>query len=319
MDIDSVKKTIKIDKSEEAPPDMSIILVCWNNKDYIEPCLLSIYDSSLKRSYDITVVDNGSTDGSQVMLREKFPEIKLIQNTGNVGLGKASNQGIEATKGKYVLLLNNDTIINGHSFEEMVIYLDVHPDAGAVGGKLLNPDGSFQAGYAKFSTIWEEFLITTGVGDRLWPGYPSHFDSSLVIPVDWLSSACLLLRRSALDQVGLLDENYFIYGDEADLQYRLNKNGWKVYYLPAATTIHYGGKSMNRWRRRKMVYRGKMLFYKKHYGPLKTGLLQLMFGGMSFLKLIGWGIASLIPKWHERSKLELHSNLEVIHLCINLR
>ena len=232
-----------------------------------------------------------------------------------MGLGKASNQGIEATSGQYVLLLNNDTIVNGHSLEEMADYLDNHPDAGAVGGKLLNPDGSFQAGYAQFSNLLEELLITTGLGDRLWPGYPSHFDHDQVTSVGWLSSACLMLRRSALDKVGLLDENYFIYGDEADLQYRLNKQGWKVFYLPSATTIHYGGRSMNRWRRRKMVYRGKLLFYRKHYGSFMTGLLRLMFGVLSILKLIIWGIVALFPGQRERARLEIQSNLDVIKLC----
>jgi GT2 family glycosyltransferase len=299
-------------------PDMSIVLVCWNNKDYLDPCLRSLYEGNLKCSYDVIVVDNGSTDGSQDMLREKFPDVKLIQNEGNVGLGKASNQGIEATHGRYVMLLNNDTIVNGRSFDEMVTFLDNHPDAGAVGGKLLNPDGSFQAGYAKFSTLLEEFLIATGFGDRIWAGYPSHFDTVQIMPVGWLSSACLLLRRSALDDVGVLDESYFIYGDEADLQYRLNKNGWKVYYLPHVTTIHYGGRSMNRWRRRKMVYRGKMLFYRKSYGPFRAGLLRAMFAILSMIKIAVWGGAFALPHWRERARLELHSNMDVIKLCMNL-
>jgi GT2 family glycosyltransferase len=319
MELDTLKNTIVIKESDKAIPDVSIVLVCWNNKDYLDPCLQSLYDSNLTSSFDVIVVDNGSTDGSQEMLREKYPDVMQIQNAGNVGLGKASNQGIEATAGKFVLLLNNDTIVNQQSLDEMVRFLENQPEAGAVGGKLLNPDGSFQAGYAKFSSIWEELFITTGLGDRFWPGYPSHYDSAETIAVGWLSSACLLLRRSALDKVGLLDENYFIYGDEADLQYRLNRNGWKVYYLPFATTIHHGGRSMNRWRRRKMVYRGKLLFFQKHFGPVKTGLLRLLFGVLSLMKLFVWSIASLIPKWRERAGLEMRSNLDVIGLCFNLQ
>jgi GT2 family glycosyltransferase len=319
MDLDTLKNSSVNSKPDGEVPDVSIVLVCWNNKDYLDPCLKSLYDGNLMSSYDVIVVDNGSTDGSQDMLRAKYPDVLLIQNSGNVGLGKASNQGIEATAGKYVLLLNNDTIVNGHSLDEMVKFLDNHPEVGAVGGKLLNPDGSFQAGYAKFSNIWEEMFIATGLGDRIWPGYPSHHDTDKIVAVGWLSSACLLLRRSALDKVGLLDENYFIYGDEADLQYRLNKNGWKVYYLPFATTIHFGGRSMNRWRRRKMVYRGKLLFFQKHFGLAKTTLLRLMIGVLSFMKLLVWGVAYLIPKWRERAGLEIRSNLEVIGLCFNLK
>ena len=267
MDQQILSSTIN-QRLEETVLDVSIILVCWNNKSYLEPCLQSLYDANTQFRFETIVVDNGSTDGSQAMLNEKFPAVKIIQNDSNVGLSKASNQGIETTSGKYVLLLNNDTIVNGPSLNSMVAFLDSHSDAGAVGGRLLNPDGSFQAGYAVFSTLKEEIFIATRVGEYNKKGYPSHYDTDQIKPVGWLSSACLMLRRTALDQVGLLDEEYFIYGDEADLQYRLNQSGWKVYYLPDATTIHYGGRSMDRWRRRKMVYRGKMLFYKKNYGIL---------------------------------------------------
>ena len=110
--------------NEESKLDLSIILVCWNNKEYLDPCLKSLYDTGMKNSFDVIVVDNGSTDGSQQMLVEKYPDVKVIQNSENVGLGKASNQGIEVTKGRYVLLLNNDTIVNGPSFDVMVDFLN---------------------------------------------------------------------------------------------------------------------------------------------------------------------------------------------------
>jgi GT2 family glycosyltransferase len=299
-------------------PDLSIILVCWNNKDYLEPCLHSLYNGGLRSRFDVVVVDNGSTDGSQAMLLEKFPQVRIIQNPGNVGLAKASNQGIVATTGRYVLLLNNDTLVNGSSLDAMVEFLDLNPDAGAVGGRLLNPDGSFQAGSADFSSLLEELLIATRLGELFWAGYPSHGDDNHVKAVGWLSSACLLIRRAALDQVGLLDDANFIYGDEADLQYRLKQAGWLAYYLPTANTIHYGGRSMDRWRRRKMVYRGKMLFYKKNYGPLQTASLRILFGGLSLAKLVAWQLASLSPRWQAQAQKELQSNLDIIKLCWKL-
>jgi GT2 family glycosyltransferase len=299
-------------------PDMSIVMVCWNNKDYLEPCLESLYAAGLRSRFDVVAVDNGSTDGSQAMLREKFPEVQIIQNEGNVGLGRASNQGIEATQGRFVLLFNNDTLVDGPSLDAMVEFMDTHPDAGAVGGRLLNGDGSFQSGYANFTTLREEFLIATHLGELLWPGYPSHEDDGEARVVGWLSSACLLVRRKTLDQIGLLDEEYFIYGDEADLQYRMQRAGWKVYYLPQSFTIHFGGRSMNRWSRRKMVYRGKMLFYQKNYDPVRTGLLRLMFGGLSLVKMLPWSVAYILPRWHERAQKELKSNAEVIGLCWRL-
>jgi hypothetical protein len=309
----------RVERGGTSVVDMSIVLVCWNNKAYLDPCLKSLYEGGLKSSFDVIVVDNGSTDGSQQMLAEKYPQVKLIQNAGNVGLGKASNQGIEATNGRHVLLLNNDTLVNGPALDVLVEYLDAHPEVGATAGKLLNPDGSFQSGFAPFSTLLEEFLIVTHIGERVWPGYPSHGDANEIKATGWMSSACLLVRRAALDQIGLLDESYFIYGDEADLQYRLNKAGWKVVFLPNSSIIHFGGRSMDRWKRRKMVYRGKMMFYKKNYGFFSTLLLRLMFFLMSLLKLLVWVVGYFIPSRNDQAKKELRSNIDVMGLCLNLK
>ena len=219
-------------RSREQDPVLSVVLVCWNNKAYLDPCLKSLYESGMKNTYEVVVVDNGSTDGTQQLLAEKYPEVALIQNAGNVGLGRASNQGIEATRGRYVLLLNNDTIVNGASLDTMIEFLDRNPKSAAAGGKLLNPDGTIQACYNDFSKLHQEFLVATRLGELYRPGYPAVMNAGEIRSVDWLGSACLLLRRSALDQVGLLDENYFIYGDEADLQYRLKQAGWDVHSVP---------------------------------------------------------------------------------------
>ncbi|MCC7162909.1 MAG: glycosyltransferase family 2 protein [Anaerolineae bacterium] len=299
-------------------PDMSVVLVCWNNNQYLEPCLGSLYESALKARFETLVVDNGSTDGSQAMLAEKFPQVQLIQNNENVGLSRASNQGIQSSRGRYILLLNNDTLVNGESLDAMVEFMDSHPDAGAVGGRLLNPDGSFQSGYASFSSLTQEFLIASNLGEHIWAGYPSHGHSDHIQVVDWLSSACLLLRRTALDQVGLLDEQYFVYGDETDLQYRLKHAGWKVYYLPHVTIIHYGGRSLNRWRRRMLVYRGKMLFYKKRYSQLNAFGLRMMFGVLTLAKTLAWGVSFVIPSRQGIAQQELRSNLDVLRLCWHL-
>lgn len=308
----------KQDPSDSSSPDISIVLVCWNNKDYLGPCLDSLYGGGLRSSYDVVVVDNGSTDGSQAMLREEYPDVRIIQNDHNVGLGKASNQGIEATQGRYVLLLNNDTVVNGPSLDAMVDFLDANPEAGAAGGRLLNADGSVQSCYNNFSTLREEFLIATRLGEMMWDGYPANVDDSEVRSVSWLGSACVMLRRAALDQVGLLDEEYFIYGDEADLQYRMKQAGWDIFYIPHAYTIHYGGRSMSRWRRRKMVYRGKMLFYRKNYGPVQTVAIRTMLGGLSLSKLALWCLALPVPKLREQATKEIQSNLEVVKVCSKL-
>jgi N-acetylglucosaminyl-diphospho-decaprenol L-rhamnosyltransferase len=299
-------------------PVCAVVLVCWNNKGYLEPCLRSLYGAGMHNRFEVVVVDNGSTDGSQQMLREQFPDVQIIQNESNVGLGKASNQGIEATQAPFVLLLNNDTIVNGPSLDALIDFMAATPDAGAAGGRLLNGDGSFQAAFNRFSTLAEEFLIATRIGERLWPGYPSHHTDAQVRSVDWLCSACLLVRRAALANVGLLEERFFIYGDEADFQYRLVEGGWKVYFLPQVATIHFGGGSMDRWRRRKMVYRGKMLFYRWNYGALKEYTLRTMLGLLTVGKVAAWTLAWLIPSLHSRAAVELRSNAEVLKLCVKL-
>jgi GT2 family glycosyltransferase len=138
-------------------PVCAVVLVCWNNKGYLEPCLRSLYGAGMRNTFEVVVVDNGSTDGSQQMLREQFPDVQIIQNDSNVGLGKASNQGIEATQAPFVLLLNNDTIVNGPSLDALIDFMASTPDAGAAGGRLLNEDGSFQAAFNRFSTLAEEF------------------------------------------------------------------------------------------------------------------------------------------------------------------
>jgi len=300
------------------PPDCAVVLVCWNNKSYLEPCLRSLFESGMRHLFEVVVVDNGSTDGSQEMLRTRFPQVQLIQNDRNLGLGRASNQGIEATRAPCVLLLNNDTVVNGESLDRLIDWMAATPDAGAAGGTLLNGDGSFQAAYGKFPTLPEEFLVATRLGEMFWEGYPSHRTGEGARKVDWLSSACLLLRRTALTQVGLLDEQYFIYGDETDLQYRLIKGGWSVYYLPHATTIHFGGRSLDRWRRRRMVYRGKMLFFKKNYDPLRHYALRAMLGALTVAKMGAWALAWPVPALTERARRELRSNADVLRLCVKL-
>lgn len=310
--------SLKSNKTEIFVPDLSIVLVCWNNKDYLIPCLKSIFEGGLRCRFNVVVVDNGSTDGSQEMLHTNYPDVIFIQNDQNVGLGKASNQGIQSTNGRHILLLNNDTLVNSFSLDTMVEYLDQNPDVAVVGGKLLNPEGTVQSCYNYFPTLIEEFLIATRLGEFLRSGYPANITETLEVSVDWMGSACLMMRREALNEVGLLDEEYFIYGDELDLQYRLKKAGWQMTFLPQATTIHYGGRSMNRWSRRKMVYRGHMLFFRKNYGKFRTLILRIMLSGLSIAKLFIWGIVLVMPFRRERARKELSSNLEVIRLCRNL-
>jgi GT2 family glycosyltransferase len=300
------------------PPTCAVVLVCWNNKAYLEPCLRSLFDTGMRHTCEVVVVDNGSTDGSQEMLRRTFPDVRLVENGSNVGLGKACNQGIECTTAPYVLLLNNDTIVNGPSLDALVDFMAATPDAGAVGGTLWHGDGTFQSAWNHFPTLIEEFLIATRLGELVRKEYPTVAGGKVPRPVDWIGSACLLVRRETLDRIGLLDEHYFIYGDETDLQFRMARAGWKVYHVPQATTIHLGGRSMDRWKRRRMVYRGKMLFFQKNYGTVPAAVLRVMLGGLTTGKLLLWMLAWPAPAWRERSAREIASNVDVLRLCARL-
>jgi len=300
--------------------DLSIALVNWNNKDYLQRCLESIEAAQLPFTYEIVVADNGSTDGSQAMLADRFPYVKLIQNKGNVGVARGNNQCIQNSSGRHIYVLNNDTVVNRPSIEAMIIFLDEHPEAGAAGGNLLNPDGSFQSSFCNFPTLREEFLIVSHVGIRLNPYFPSYNGPYPSIrEVDWISSASIVVRRQAIEEVGLVDEEYFIYSDETDWQYRLRQAGWKVYYLPQVTTVHYGGGSFQPGGQRyTLVYRGRMLFARKHYSHLYVAAQRVMFGAAAVGRLGVWLLAQANNRWRPIARKQIGANVETLRLCLNL-
>lgn len=300
---------------------LSFAIVNWNNRDYLRRCLMSIEDAKLNLDYEIVVADHGSTDGSQEILASQFPAVKIIQNSGNVGVAKGNNQCIQNSTGKYIYILNNDTIVNGESIAAMVDFLDEHADSGAVGGNLMNSDGSLQSSFCFFPTIKEEFLIVSHLGKRLNPIHPSYKDAWPEIrEVDWISSASIMVRREAIETIGLIDEEYFIYSDETDWQYRMWRAGWKVYYLPQVKTIHFGGGSFEPGSKRfTLVYRGRMLFARKHYSFLYGVVQRSMFALTALIREFVWAILYLIPGWRKRARSQLRINLETLRLCIRLR
>jgi N-acetylglucosaminyl-diphospho-decaprenol L-rhamnosyltransferase len=300
--------------------ELSIALVNWNNRDYLRQCLESIEAAQLPFSYDIVVADNGSTDGSLQMLSERFPYVKIVQNEGNVGVARGNNQCINNTNGRYIYILNNDTLVNRKAIETMMRFIDEHPDAGAVGGTLLNADGTYQSSSFSFPSLLEEFLIVSHIGARLNPYFPSQNGPYPgVREVDWISSASILVRREALEEIGLIDEEYFIYSDETDWQYRLWHAGWKVYYLPEVTTIHFGGGSFSPGDKRyTLVYRGRMLFARKHYSPFYCVLQRSMFALAALLRLSVWIGVQASRRWRTVAQKQIASNLETVKLCVRL-
>ena len=302
--------------------DLSIIIVNWNTRDLLAQCLQSVYDTVRGLEFEVFVVDNASTDGSAAMVRERFPQVQLIENGENVGFARANNQAIERSTGHYVLLLNSDTVVTPGAIEALVKFADLRPDAGAVGPQLLNGDGSFQASYAQFPTLWTEVLLLWGIArvvySRYFPSNPPEH-SQETCECDWVGGACLLVRKEAIAEVGTLDEDYFLYVEEADWCYRLKQRGWKILYYPDARIVHYGGRSSDQWdvSRRIHLHRSKLLFFRKHRGWVQEHIFRANIRVSAFLKSALWAIVSpLLGKRYNQAyeKYRVYRALVEAHL-----
>jgi N-acetylglucosaminyl-diphospho-decaprenol L-rhamnosyltransferase len=268
--------------------DLSIIIVSWNVRELLRQCLSSIVESlSTDRggrlSTQLIVVDNGSSDGSAEMIATEFPQIELVANERNLGFTGANNQGIAISDGRYVLLLNPDTETVGDALAEMVAYMEDHHRVGALGPQLLHGDGRVQSSRRRFPGFRTAFLEGTFL--QQWFPSSSLLEQYYVLDraddeiqeVDWVVGACLLMRRTALDQAGPLDETFFMYSEEMDWCYRVKEQGWTVAYLPTAQVIHHEGKSSEQVLpvRHVQFQRSKVLFFKKHFGGWRVGALRL--------------------------------------------
>ena len=250
--------------------DLSIVIVNWNTRDFLRRCLVSVQEDKARLDnfeIETIVVDNASNDGSTEMLREYFSWVQLVVNDDNAGFAKANNQGIRQSSGRHVLLLNSDTEIHAGAILALIRFLDDHPQAGAVGARLLNPDGTLQPGCHPMITPGREFYRLLFL-DKIYlrTSYPmDSWGNRTPRRVEVIKGACLLLRREALDQVGLLDERYHMYTEEVDLCYRLDCEGWQLWYVPAAVVTHFGGasSSQNAEKMYLELYHSKIQFYRK--------------------------------------------------------
>jgi N-acetylglucosaminyl-diphospho-decaprenol L-rhamnosyltransferase len=255
--------------------DLSIAIVNWNTRELLAGCLESLLTTVPgDLEAEILVVDNASTDGSATMVRERYSSVRLIVNGENVGFAPANNQAIGQSRGRYVMLLNSDTEVHPGAAEILVRFMDTHPQAGGCGSRLLNADGSLQVSCRPMLTPGREFWRLTFL-DRLWPRATYAQDKwALDTPrrVEVIKGACFLLRREALEQVGGLDEQYFMYTEEVDLCYRLAQAGWALWWVPQATVTHYGEASSKQVREAMYVqlYRSKIQFYRKTGGERRA-------------------------------------------------
>lgn len=259
-------------------PDVSVVIVSWNTRAMTLACLQSLAAAARRVTWDAWVVDNASADDSVEAVRRELPDVHVIANPTNLGFAAANNQGILASCGRYVLLLNSDTVMAPGSLDVLVDLAQAHPRAGVVGAILLNPDGTYQSGPTPFPSVWNELLSVTGIGRRLsFRGYPSKPEAEArhVQRADYIGGACMLARREAIDGVGGLDEGYFMYGEESDWCWRMQDAGWEVWYTPNAEITHFGGQSTRQVRDAMTValYRSKVRFFRRHRGAVSAMIL----------------------------------------------
>jgi N-acetylglucosaminyl-diphospho-decaprenol L-rhamnosyltransferase len=271
--------------------DLSIIVVSFNTRELLRACLDSIHAATTGRRCETIVVDNASSDGSAEMVAMSFPGVALIRNERNLGFAAANNQAMAVSRGRYLLLLNSDAVLLPTTLPALLTFMEQHPRCGLAGAQLLNPDGSFQASYADFPTLVGELLLMTTLA-RLFrpptfPSYPAE-ESQVTREVDWVFGACMVVRRAAVEAIGGLDEDYFMYSEETDWCYRLRQAGWSVGYVPSARVIHWSGQSASRVpeRKRSQLYRGKWLFMRKHYAPLVAPTFRLAVLAGTALKCV---------------------------------
>jgi len=305
-------------KRPSAPPagrdgdvDVSVVIVNYNVRDFLVQAIRSIEQASSRLSSEIWVVDNNSVDDSVETVRQEFPDVHLIANTDNAGFGVANNQAIRQCRGDYVLILNPDTIVQEDTLETMVAFMEERPDCGALGCRILNPDGSFAPESRRaFPTPDIAFWRMTGLGklfprSRRFGGYNmTYLPIDEAAEVDALSGSCMLVRREALigpRGAGLFDEDFFMYGEDLDLCFRIQQAGWSIWYTPDTCIIHYKGESTKKGEIRyvRLFYGAMLLFIEKHldqqHSPTLVSLLRFGIMLRAFVTLLGNGFKRLVP------------------------
>jgi GT2 family glycosyltransferase len=263
-------------------PTLSIVIVTWNGKQYALECLDSLHTLNSSLSMEIIVIDNASTDGTPEAIREKFPDVTLVQNESNLGFARANNIGIELSRGEYVCLLNSDVIIPPACLEKMINHMQANKDIGLLGPKMRSPDRSIGQSVMRLPTVWNTLCAALGLhsvfprsntfGGFLMNGYPYDKTEDVEVLTGWF----WVTSRAALDQVGNLDERFFMYGEDIDWCYRFKQAGWRVVFYSEAQALHYGAASSGQAPTRFYVEmrRANLQYFRKHHSrPRSFGYL----------------------------------------------
>lgn len=309
---------------------LSIIIVSWNVEKYLVNCLSSIEKNRPSVEYEIIVVDNASTDGIVDRIRRDFPNVCLVENISNIGFAAANNQGIEMAKGQYLFLLNPDTIVHPDAMDSLTKYLDEHEDVGACGPKLVREDGSLyilngsdptvrSLLYGK--TIFRSLGIFRGHYKKL---KNRKYDFNKQTQFDQLSGSAIMVRKSVITEIGMMDENFFLYFEDVDLCVRLRKAGWKLVYVPDAVITHIGGRSSVHVSAKKqmMLLDSLFVYFRKHHGRFVSRCFSLIFKPSVIIKeivnffsgLAGFGGAFLIGNGtlHLKSAAKIKKSMDFL-------
>lgn len=308
-------------------PDLSIIIVNWNTRAMLLDCIGSVYRNAPGGLFELIVVDNGSTDGSVEAVSRAYPGVILIANTVNEGFARANNRALGRMLGRYAVLLNSDTIIREGALERLRSFMDAHPDAGMCGPQLLNADNTRQKSHGRFPSVPGEFMSRSLMRVAAPRTYrrlveEQRGNGSEPFRVDFIIGACMVARKEAIAQAGMLDEAYFFFYEEIDWCWRMKNSGWRVYHVPDAEIYHLGGGSTREvsLRARAESWRSRYLYFQKSLslGPLARGMLTLAgsiqvayhLAGYTLLNLatffgIGrlrrrWSIFAYLLLWHLR-------------------
>ncbi|MEZ4667502.1 MAG: glycosyltransferase family 2 protein [Anaerolineae bacterium] len=300
--------------------DLSVIIVNWNVADLLRVCLASIQRAlPMKYKLEIIVVDSASSDDSVQMVRENFPDIKLLTQTDNLGFTRCNNIGLKASVGRHVFLLNPDTEIPDNSLEKMLDYLELNPTVGIIGPHTLNSDGSTQSSRRRFPTLavglyestWVQPYAPRSVLDRY---YVNDAPDDAVVDVDWVQGSALMARRSVYEEIGGLDEGYVMYSEEMDWCKRAKDAGWRVVYFGQADVTHHGGKSSEQVTARKHIHfqQSKLRYFRKYHGIFTAQALRIFLISSYATQIALEGLKGLFGHKREMRQERIQTYWEVV-------
>jgi len=288
---------------------LSIVIINWNDKKVLSGCLESIYKQTNKIDFEVIISDNGSTDDSLQFVKKNYPQALIIENNDNLGFAKGNNSGIKHSRGEYVLILNPDTIILNGALDRFVAWADKHPQVGAFGLRVLNPDGSFQNCARPFPTVWRYWIAAlylrslAYISPIFYSDTYTGWNGNSERKIDWQSGCCIMFRNSVLKQVGVFDPRFFYHYEEVDLCFRIHKTGLDILYTPDSSITHLGGQSVGKFPIRFALekLRNRYRYFHKHYGMSEANKCKHATHAYILLRQTGYRVLAF---FHKREALQ---------------